>query len=70
MQGSQWTITLETDPDVSLRAKILQPLAAYNESVAGPGHWGPLAITGRGDGGEGAGGRGVGLDTASCSSSS
>jgi len=56
MPGSQWTITLETDPDASLRAKILEPLAAHNEGAAGPGHWGPLVVTVRGHGGEVVGG--------------
>ncbi len=56
MQSVAWTITLEADPDPALRAKILEPLAAHNESVAGPGHWGLLAITVRGRDGEVAGG--------------
>ena len=56
MQRSQWTITLEADPDPSLRAKILEPLAAHNDAAAGPGRWDTLAITVRGDDGEVAGG--------------
>ncbi len=56
MQDGQWTVTLETDPDISLREKILEPLVAYNESAAGPGKWGPLAITVRDPGGEVVGG--------------
>ena len=45
MSGNEWTIRLETDPDASLRDKILAPLSAYNDSAAGPGHWGLLAVT-------------------------
>jgi len=45
MQATPWRVTLEADPDETLRAKILEPLAAYNESVAGPGRWGLLAVT-------------------------
>ena len=56
MQDSQWTITLETDPDVSLRAKILAPLVEHNERAAGPGQWGPLAVTVRDRDGEVVGG--------------
>ena len=56
MQDSQWTITLETDPDDSLRAKILEPLDRYNEAAAGPGRWGRLAVTVRGEDGAVVGG--------------
>ncbi len=56
MQDDQWTITLEADPDASLRAKILEPLSAYNDSAAGPGQWGLLAIIVRDRTGEVAGG--------------
>ena len=56
MQGSQWTVTLETDPDPSLRAKILEPLDKYNDAAAGPGRWGTLAVTVRGGDGEVVGG--------------
>lgn len=56
MQESQWTITLEADPDPSLRAKILEPLAAHNDAAAGPGRWGTLAVTVRGGDGEVVGG--------------
>ena len=56
MRHGPWTITLDTNPDPALRAKILEPLAAHNESVAGPGHWGLLAITVNGPDGEVAGG--------------
>src|SRR3954462_12617578 len=45
MHSSPWQIILESDPDAEIRAKILQPLAAYNESAAGPAHWGLLALT-------------------------
>ena len=40
-----WTLCLETDPDPALRAHILAPLVAYNESVAPDGNWGLLAVT-------------------------
>lgn len=40
-----WTLCLETDPDPALRAHILAPLVAYNESVAPNGNWGLLAVT-------------------------
>lgn len=40
-----WTLCLETDPDPALRAHILAPLVAYNESVAPDGNWGLLALT-------------------------
>ncbi len=56
MQGKQWTTTLEADPDASLRAKILEPLAAYNDAAAGPGRWDTLAVTVRGADGEVVGG--------------
>ena len=48
MQTTEWKVVLESDPDLAMRAKILEPLAAFNESVAGPGHWGLLAVTVRG----------------------
>ena len=56
MQPGQWTLTLEADPDPSLRAKILEPLAAHNDAAAGPGRWGTLAVTVRGEDGETVGG--------------
>jgi GNAT superfamily N-acetyltransferase len=56
MQDSQWTITLEADPDPSLRAKILEPLDRYNDAAAGPGRWGALAVTVRAGDGEVVGG--------------
>jgi len=56
MQANHWTITLEADPDMSLRAKILEPLAQHNEAAAGPGRWDTLAVTVRGVDGEVAGG--------------
>ncbi len=52
MQSDPWSITLETDPDSSLRSDILAPLIAYNESAGGPAHGGLLAVTVRN--GEGA----------------
>ena len=39
MPHDQWSVRLEVDPDPSLRAKVLAPLEAHNESAAGPGHW-------------------------------
>jgi GNAT superfamily N-acetyltransferase len=42
---NHWTLVLESDPDTAIRAKILAPLAAYNDSAAGPGNWGLLVIT-------------------------
>ena len=45
MQNDPWLITLETDPDPSLRSDILAPLIAYNESAGGPAHGGLLAVT-------------------------
>jgi GNAT superfamily N-acetyltransferase len=45
MPHDQWSVRLEVDPDPSLRAKVLAPLEAHNESAAGPGHWGLLAVT-------------------------
>lgn len=51
-----WTVTVETDPDPAVRAKILAPLAAHNEAAAGPGHWGLLAVTVRDAAGEVVGG--------------
>ena len=45
MPDQTWTVALEADPDPLLRAEILAPLAAFNESAAGPGHWGTLAVT-------------------------
>ena len=54
--AGEWTITLETDPDPSLRAQILEPLAAHNESAAGPGGWGPLVVTVRNEAGAVVGG--------------
>ena len=56
MQDRQWTITLEADPDPSLRAKILEPLDRYNDAAAGPGRWGTLAVTVRDADGEAVGG--------------
>ena len=56
MAASQWTITLEADPDPLLRAKILEPLAARNDAAAGPGRWGTPAVSVRGEDGEAAGG--------------
>lgn len=56
MPRNPWTLTLEADPDPSLRAKILEPLAAHNDAAAGPGRWGTLAVTVRGGDGEVAGG--------------
>ena len=56
MPTAHWKITLEPDPDAALRLKILAPLVAHNEAAAGPGDWGVLAITVRGDDGEVAGG--------------
>ena len=56
MQDSQWTITVEADPDPSLRAKILEPLDKYNEAAAGPGRWGTFAVTVRGEDGDVVGG--------------
>ena len=56
MQGSQWTVVLEADPDPSLRGKILEPLDAYNNAAAGPGRWGTLAVTVRDGDGEVVGG--------------
>jgi GNAT superfamily N-acetyltransferase len=56
MQSSPWEIILESDPDAEIRAKILEPLAAYNESAAGPAHWGLLALTVRDRDGEIVGG--------------
>ena len=51
-----WTVVLETDPEPSLRAKILEPLAAFNDGAAGPGHWGLLAVTVRDAAGDVVGG--------------
>ena len=48
MEGHRWTVALEADPDVALRAKIEAPLDAHNEAVAGPGDWGLLAVSVRG----------------------
>ncbi len=56
MQDSPWTITVEADPDPSLRAKILEPLDRYNDAAAGPGRWGLLAVAVRGEDGAGVGG--------------
>ena len=47
---------LETEPDRSLRQKILDPLVAHNESAGGPGRFAPLAVTVRGPDGEVVGG--------------
>ena len=51
-----WTVTLEADPKPSLRAKILKPLAAHNETAAGPGDWGVLAVAVRDPAGKVVGG--------------
>ena len=56
MQVTPWAITLETDPDDSLRAKILAPLVAHNEAAAGPGGWDLLVVTIRGEEGQVVGG--------------
>ena len=56
MDGEDWTIVLETDPDPSLRAQILAPLSRHNEAAAGPGRWDTLAVTVRDAAGEVAGG--------------
>ena len=56
MTEPEWTIALETDPDPSLRAKILEPLGAFNESAAGPGNWSVMAVTVRDTTGEVIGG--------------
>lgn len=45
MPDAAWTITLEADPDPSLRALILAPLDAHNQEMAGPGQWGLLVVT-------------------------
>lgn len=54
--ADEWTITLEADPDPSLRAQILEPIAAHNENAAGPSGWGLLAIAVRNGAGEVGGG--------------
>lgn len=40
-----WRIQLEADPDPSLFDQILAVLSAHNEAAAGPGGWGPFAVT-------------------------
>jgi len=42
---AEWHVRLEAEPDAKLREQILAPLAAHNESIAGPGNWGLLAVT-------------------------
>ena len=56
MQDPTWTITLEAEPDLALRAQILAPLSAFNDAAAGPGHWGGLAVAVRDAAGEVVGG--------------
>ena len=51
-----WRVALETDPDTSVREKILDPLTAHNDHAAGPGNWGLLAVTVRGEDGQVVGG--------------
>ena len=51
-----WSVRLETEPDRALRQKILDPLVAYNDSAAGPGKWGFLAVTVRDSNGDVVGG--------------
>ena len=51
-----WTVVLEADPEPSLRAKILEPLAAFNDGAAGPGRCGLLAVTVRNAAGDVVGG--------------
>lgn len=48
MTSTQWKIVLEIEPDIALRAKILEPLDTDNYVAAGPGHWGLLVVTVRG----------------------
>ena len=55
-KNSPWRAVLETDPDDSVRAKILEPLDDYNDRAAGPGEWSKLAVTVRDAGGEIVGG--------------
>jgi GNAT superfamily N-acetyltransferase len=56
VQSDQWQIVLEAEPCPELRAKILEPLAAYNKSAGGPTQWEGLAITVRDRSGEVVGG--------------
>lgn len=51
-----WTVTVETDPDLAIRDRILAPLAAFNAAHAGPADYAPLAVTVRDAAGEVAGG--------------
>ncbi len=54
--AAAWDIVLEPAADAALRARIVAPLAAYNDRTAGPADHGLLAITLRDQAGEIAGG--------------
>ena len=53
---TEWTVTLEEDPQPSVREAILTPLIAYNVAQAGEHGYTPLAITVRGADGSVVGG--------------
>ena len=53
---ADWSVQLETEPDLEMRQKVLAPLIAYNEHVGGPGRFAPLAVTERDACGEVVGG--------------
>lgn len=47
--SERWSLRLEAKPDSAVRERIVTPLVAYNTAAAGPGGWGLLAVTVRGE---------------------